>query len=84
MLANATPSRETGAVRKLVGSRSPSHEPSQAPNDPYDALRAAKSHSRLKRRRSPLRHGWSVPPIMACAPDVLVFWNENVNAVSAH
>ena len=31
--------RETGAVRKLVDSRSPSHEPSAspAPNDPYGA-----------------------------------------------
>ena len=66
VLANATPSRETGAVRKLFGSRSPSHEPSQAPNDPYGALRAAEGHSRLKRRRSPLR---PAPPRMVGRTD---------------
>ena len=84
VLAKATRSRETCVIRKLSGSHSPSHEPGQAPNDPYGALRAAEGQSRLKRRRIPLHCGWSVAPIRACAPDALVFWNENVNAVSAH
>ena len=49
VLAKGTRSRETCVIRKLSGSHSPSHEPGQAPNDPYGALRATEGQSRLKR-----------------------------------
>ena len=58
VLAKATRSRETCVILKLSGSHYPSHEPGQAPNDPYGALRAAEGQSRLKWRRR--RHRCSV------------------------
>ena len=48
VLAKATRSRETCVIRKFSGSHYPSHEPGQAPNDPYGALRAAEGQSCLK------------------------------------
>ena len=51
VLAKATRSREMCVIRELSGSHYPSHEPGQAPNDPYGALRATEGQSRLKWRQ---------------------------------
>ena len=76
VLATMTRSRETGTVRKFVGSHSPSYEPSPGAKR---SLRRATGRRRLippemAAKPSPPRskHGWSVAPIMACAPDALV------------
>ena len=86
MLATTTPSRETGDVRKLVSSSSPSHEPSPAPNDPYGALRVTEGQSRLTemaakppllRMVGPADYGLRTGRVGVLKP-------ENINAVSAH
>ena len=84
VLDNATPSRETGAVRKLSAPSYASHGPGQAPNDPHSALRASEGRSSVKRRRRPNCCGRSVEPIRACAPDAFVYSNDDVSPITAH
>ena len=44
LLPKPTPSRETGAFRKLSSPYCPSHGPCQTPNDIYGAIRVAEGH----------------------------------------
>jgi hypothetical protein len=81
VLAKGTRSRETCVIRKLSGSHYPSHEPGQAPNDPYGALRAAEGQSRLKWRRRRHRCRWSVASIGAFARDGYAHSNRSLNLV---
>ena len=81
VLAKATRSRETCVIRKLSSSHYPSHEPGQAPNDPYGALRAAEGQSRLKWRQRRHHCGWSVVSIGAFARDGYAHSNRSINLV---
>ena len=84
VLAKGTRSRATCVIRKLSGSHYPSHEPGQAPNDPYGAIPRT-GHRRPippeMATNAPSLQIWSVASIGAFARDGHAHSNRSLNLV---